>query len=53
VLEFRARLEVFALLRAGALTKGATSNWRFENGLLLRLAFRPPNLTVEHVSQRQ
>jgi hypothetical protein len=28
----RARLDVFALLRAGALTEGTISNWRFNNG---------------------
>jgi hypothetical protein len=28
---------VLALLRAGALTEGTISNWRFDNGLLLRL----------------
>jgi hypothetical protein len=53
VLEFRARLDVFALLRAGALIEGTVSNWRFDNGLLLRLTFQAPNLTVEHGSQRQ
>jgi hypothetical protein len=31
VLEFRARLDVFALLRAGALIEGTISNWRFGN----------------------
>jgi hypothetical protein len=44
---------VFALLRAGALTEGTSSHWRFDNGLLLRLTFHAPNLTVEHGSQRQ
>jgi hypothetical protein len=28
----KARLDVFALLRAGALTEGTISNWRFDNG---------------------
>src|SRR5262249_24789102 len=53
VLEFRARLDVFALLRAGALVEGAITNWRFDSGPLLRLTFHAPNLTVEHGSQRQ
>jgi hypothetical protein len=53
VLEFRARLDVFALLRAGMLVEGAITNWRFDNGLLLRLEFRAPHLTVEHGFQRQ
>jgi hypothetical protein len=53
VLEFRARLDVFSLLLAGALTVGTISNWRFDNGLLLRLTFHAPNLTVEQGSQRQ
>lgn len=44
---------MFALLRAGALTEGTSSNWRFDNGLLLRLTFHAPNLTVEHGSERQ
>jgi hypothetical protein len=53
VLDFRARLDVFVLLRAGALVENAITNWRFESGLLLRLAFHPPNLIVEQGSQRQ
>jgi hypothetical protein len=53
VLESKERLNVFALLRAGALTEGPISNWRFDNGLLLRLIFEAPNLTVERGSQRQ
>ena len=53
VLEFRARLDVFALLRAGALVGGAITRWGFDSGLLLRLTFHPPNLIVEHGSQRQ
>lgn len=53
VLEFRARLGVFALLRAGALVGGAITRWGFDSGLLLRLTFHPPNLIVEHGSQRQ
>jgi hypothetical protein len=53
VLEFRARVDVFALLRAGALVEDAITNWRFDTGLLLRLTFHAPNLTVEHGSQRQ
>jgi hypothetical protein len=53
VLEFRARLDVFALLRAGALVEGTVSNWRFDNSMLLHLTFHAPNLTVEHGSQRQ
>jgi hypothetical protein len=35
------------------LTEGTSSHWRFDNGLLLRLPFHAPNLTVEHGSQRQ
>jgi hypothetical protein len=38
---------VFGLLRAGALVEGAITNWRFDNGLLLRLTFHAPNSTVE------
>jgi hypothetical protein len=53
VLEFKERLDGFALLRAGALTEGAITNWRFDSSLLLRLTFHAPNLTVEHGSQRQ
>jgi hypothetical protein len=37
VLESKERPGEFALLRAGALTEGTISNWRFDNGLLLRL----------------
>src|SRR5262249_58858274 len=53
VLEFKERLDGFALLRAGALTEGTITHWRFDNGLLLRLRFHAPNLIVEHGSQRQ
>ncbi|HEY2528220.1 MAG TPA: hypothetical protein VGJ20_09785 [Xanthobacteraceae bacterium] len=35
------------------MTEGTTSNWRFDNGLSLRLTFHAPNLTVERGSQRQ
>jgi hypothetical protein len=53
VLEFKERLDGFALLRAGALTEGTITNWRFDNGLVLRLTFHAPNLTIEHGLQRQ
>jgi hypothetical protein len=53
VLEFKERLDGFALLRAGALTEGTITHWRFDNGLLLRPRFHAPNLIVEHGSQRQ
>jgi hypothetical protein len=52
VLEFRERLDGFVRLRAGALVEGAITDWRFDNGLLLRLTFHAPNLTVEHGSRR-
>jgi hypothetical protein len=52
VLEFKARLDVFALMRAGALTESTINNWHFDNGLLLRLTFHAPNL-AEHESQPQ
>jgi hypothetical protein len=33
-------------LRDAALPGGTISNWRFDNGLLLCLAFRPPTLII-------
>jgi hypothetical protein len=53
VLEFRERLDVFTLLRGGALAEGAVSDWCFESGLVLRLTFRDPYLIVEHGSHQQ
>ena len=39
MLEFKERLDVFALLRAGTLVEGAITNWRCDSGLLVRLTF--------------
>jgi hypothetical protein len=42
LIDFEERLDVFTLLRAGALVEGAITNWRFDKVLLLRLTFCAP-----------